>query len=162
MFIDFIFENCKRKLRFHLSDFIWHVNTFSRFTYRYMHYPNSHQRTWPVLIFSNRSLGLFPISADFSSMHYRIFISFEAGFCERQAFVQINRWAFYRIYSRTRIYRISADCEIYPIYAKYIYEGTFIVLYYGEQKLCRIYLIIWYNRVRYIRVLLYNNTVNLA
>ena len=48
-------------------------------------------------------------------------------------------------YSKTRIYRISADCEIYPIYLKSnIYEGTSIFLYYEDQKFHPIYPIVQY------------------
>ena len=37
-------------------------------------------------------------------------------------------------YSRTQIYRIAADCEIYPIHPKSdIYERLSMVLYYGDR-----------------------------
>ena len=43
-----------------------------------------------------------------------------------------------------------------------IYEGTSIVLYYGDRKSYPIYTVIRYNRVRYIRVLLYHRLEDLA
>ena len=56
-------------------------------------------------------------------------------------FCQRDRWRrWWKEYSRTRIHRISADCEIYPIYPKSdIYEEISIVLYYGDRKFYPIY-----------------------
>ena len=75
-------------------------------------------------------------------------------------FISRQKWAAFpdfkfAKYNRTRIRRISAVCEIYPIYSKSdIHEETSVVLYFGGRKFYPIYPIIQHILVRYIRVLM--------